>query len=108
MDLELDRKIVLVTGGAMGIGAAIARAATAEGAKAVIVDRCAEPAHALAAEIGCCAIVTDLIHPENCRRAVEETLERFGTIDAVVNNAGVNDRVGLENGGPEQYIASLE
>jgi len=108
MDLGLHRKVVLITGGAMGIGAAIARAATAEGATAVIVDRCAEPAHALEAEIACHAIVADLTHPETCRRAVEETLKKFGAIDALVNNAGINDRVGLEHGSPQQYIASLE
>ena len=108
MDLQLDGKIVLVTGGAMGIGAAIARSAAAEGARIVIADRCAEPAHALQAEIGAHAIVIDLVRPENCRRVVEETLEKFGAIDALVNNAGVNDRVGLENGSPEQYVASLE
>ena len=108
MDLQLERKIVLVTGGAMGIGAAITRAAAEEGAQVVIVDRCAEPAQALAAEIGCHAIVADLIRAENCRGAVAETLEKFGAIDALVNNAGVNDRVGLESGSPEQYIASLE
>jgi L-fucose dehydrogenase len=108
MDLQLNNKVILVTGGAMGIGAAIVREAAAEGAIPVIVDRCAEPAHALGAEIGSHAIVVDLARAENCRIAVEETLAKFGAIDAVVNNAGVNDRVGLEQGSPEQYVASLE
>jgi L-fucose dehydrogenase len=109
MDLQLKDKIILVTGGAMGIGAAIVRAAVAEGAKAVVVDRCAEPAHAMADELPQVhAIVADLVHPENCRRAVDETLEKFGRIDALVNNAGVNDRVGLEHGSPPEYVASLE
>jgi L-fucose dehydrogenase len=108
MDLGLSKKVILVTGGAMGIGAAIARAAVAEGATAAIVDRCAEPARALQAELGCHVIVADLVHPESCKRAVEETLERFGAIDALVNNAGVNDRVGLERGNPEEYVASLQ
>ena len=92
----------------MGIGAAIVRAAAAEGAIPVIVDRCAEPAHALAAELNAHAVVADLIQPENCRRAVAEAVEKFGAIHAVVNNAGVNDRVGLEQGSPQQYVASLE
>src|SRR5580704_2398787 len=109
MDLQLSRKVILVTGGAMGIGAAIVRAAAAEGARTVLVDRCAEPALALQAELPYThAIVTDLIEPENCKRAVDETLEKFGAIDALVNNAGVNDRVGLERGSPAEYVASLE
>ena len=100
MDLQLTNKVILVTGGARGIGAAIVRAAIAEGARTVVVDRCAcECGH---------SIVADLVHPENCRRAVEETLEKFGAIDGVVNNAGVNDRVGLERGSPAEYVASLE
>ena len=108
MELDFKQKIVLVTGGAMGIGAAIVRAAAAEGAIPVIVDRCAEPAVALAAEVGGHAIVVDLVQRENCRRAVEETVDKFGAIHGVVNNAGVNDRVGLEHGSPEEYVASLE
>ncbi len=109
MDLRLNHKVVLVTGGAMGIGAAIVRAAVAEGAAAAVVDRCAEPARALESELGSVyAIVADLATPENCRIAVEQTLERYGKIDALVNNAGVNDRVGLEYGSPAAYLASLE
>jgi len=109
MDLQLNNKVVLVTGGAMGIGAAIVRAAVAEGAKAVVVDRCAEPARALAAELGGVhVIVADLVHAENCKSAVEQALQRFGRIDALVNNAGVNDRIGLERGSPAEYVASLE
>jgi L-fucose dehydrogenase len=109
MDLQLNKKVILVTGGAMGIGAAIVRAAVAEGATAVVVDKCAEPARALQTELsGVHAIIADLVHPENCRSAVEKTLEKFGAIDALVNNAGVNDRVGLEQGNPAEYVASLE
>lgn len=108
MDLQLNGKVVLVTGGAMGIGAAIARAAANESCKVAIVDRNADQARALESEIGCYAIVRDLMDPEGCRRAVDEVLEKFGAIDALVNNAGVNDRVGLENGSPQEYVASLE
>src|SRR5690242_1435076 len=109
MDLQLHNKVVLITGGAMGIGAAIVRAAAAEGASVALVDRCAEPARALAAGLpGVHAIVTDLIDPENCRSAVEQALARFGRIDAVVNNAGINDRVGLEHGSPARYVESLQ
>jgi L-fucose dehydrogenase len=108
MDLELNNKVIVVTGGARGIGAAIVRAAAVEGARIAIVDRLAEPGRALQAELGCHVVVTDLTQAENCRRAVEEILDQFGAIDALVNNAGTNDRVGLERGTPQEYIASLE
>jgi len=98
MELDLKKRVIVVTGGASGIGAAIVRAAVEEGATPVIVDRSAEKS----------TIVADLTDPENCRRAVEETIDKFGTIDALVNNAGVNDRVGLERGNPSEYAASLE
>lgn len=97
----------------MGIGAAIVRAVTGEGARAVIADRCAEPAAELAGELRAAGarvhiVVGDLSTVENCRRAVEDTLQTCGRIDALVNNAGVNDRVGLERGSPAEYVASLE
>ncbi|HLH40044.1 MAG TPA: SDR family oxidoreductase [Bryobacteraceae bacterium] len=102
MDLQLKNKVVLVTGGARGIGHAIVCAALAEGARVVSVDRSAAP------DLECHQIAADLIPAENCQRAVEETLDRFGAIDALINNAGVNDRVGLEHGSPPDFAASLQ
>ena len=112
MDLQLKDKIILVTGGAMGIGEAIVRAAACEGAIPVIVDRCEEPARILQSELEAKGarvhfIAADLTAPESCKDAVEETMAEFGRIDALVNNAGVNDRVGLEHGSPSEYVASL-
>jgi L-fucose dehydrogenase len=101
MDLQLNHKVIVVTGGARGIGSAIVRAAAAEGAITVVIDRSE-------ATVGSHSITLDLTDPENCRRAVEDTLTKFGAIDALVNNAGVNDRIGLENGSPREYVASLE
>ena len=104
MDLELKGKVVLVTGGASGIGAAIVRAVVSEGASAVIADRFAQQ------EVGgeVYVVAGDLTSAENCKRAVDQTLEHFGRLDALVNNAGVNDRVGLERGSPADYAASLQ
>jgi L-fucose dehydrogenase len=113
MDLELKDKVILVTGGAKGIGAAIVHACTAEGAVPVIVDRDAEAGKQLRSELQnkgavCGLIAIDLAVPENCSQCVEHTVKSFGHIDALVNNAGRNDKVGLEHGSPDNYMASLQ
>jgi len=108
MDLNLNGKVVLVTGGAKGIGAAIVRAAVAEDAVPVIVDRDANSARKLHSELSVGeVIVADLSAAESCYAVIQRTIERFGRLDALVNNAGVNDKVGLEHGSPEQYVESL-
>jgi NAD(P)-dependent dehydrogenase (short-subunit alcohol dehydrogenase family) len=109
MDLELKDKVVLITGGAKGIGEAISRAANAEGAIPVIVDRDADAAIRLHSQLGKSGLViTELSSAENCRRAVDKTVQDYGRLDALINNAGVNDKVGLEQGSPEQYQESLQ
>src|ERR1035438_10004632 len=113
MDLQLKDKVVAVTGGASGIGAAIVTAAAREGAIAVIIDRGRDLAQNLAAELNAQglrahALITDLTATENCKVAVDDTLGRFGRLDALVNNAGVNDGVGLEHGSPEAFVGSLK
>jgi L-fucose dehydrogenase len=108
MDLHLNGKVVLVTGGAKGIGAAIVRSAAAESAIPVIVDRDADAARKLHSELSVGeVIVADLSAAESCYAVIQRTIERFGRLDALVNNAGVNDKVGLEHGSPEQYVESL-
>ncbi len=112
MDLQLQDKVVIVTGGAKGIGAGIVRACAAEGAVPVIVGRDAETGKKLQAELqsagATCGLITvDLGDPENCRKSIDQTLQMFGHIDALVNNAGRNDKVGLEEGNPAEYVASL-
>ncbi len=112
MDLQLKDKVVVVTGGAKGIGAAIVRASAAEGAVPVIVDRDAEAGRLLQNELRDKGMavglsMAELSVPEDCSRVVEETLKTFGRLDALVNNAGRNDKVGLEQGNPNEYVASL-
>src|SRR5882672_601312 len=111
MDLQLKDKVVLITGGAKGIGAAITRLLCHEGAIPVIVDRDADAGWALAVELvgkSCGFIPGDLTNAGDCANAVKQAVEKFGQLDALVNNAGVNDRVGLEHGNPEEYVASLQ
>jgi L-fucose dehydrogenase len=108
VDLQLGNKIVLVTGGAKGIGAAIVRAGAAEAATPVIVDRDAEASKNLHTEVRTShVIVANLSCSADCQNAIESTIEKFGRIDALVNNAGINDKVGLEHGTPAQYKDSL-
>jgi L-fucose dehydrogenase len=108
MNLELAGRVVLVTGGAKGIGAAITRALVEEGARPVIVDRDAEATAVIAAELtDVIPIVADLRDTGACRIAVAEAVRSARRLDAVVNNAGVNDGVGLERGDPERFRESL-
>jgi L-fucose dehydrogenase len=113
MDLQLKDKVVLITGGAKGIGAAIARGAASEGAIPVIVDKDGDAARQLQAALQkagktCGVVSTDLLPARNSLDAVNQTLREFGRLDGLVNNAGVNDKIGLEHGSPEKYIGSLE
>jgi L-fucose dehydrogenase len=111
MDLGLQNKVVIVTGGGAGIGAAISQALAEEGAIPVIFARRAPDAAFLDALTARQAqshwIKADLSQDADCRAAVAETRARFGRIDGLVNNAGTNDGVGLE-AGPDAFRASLD
>jgi NAD(P)-dependent dehydrogenase (short-subunit alcohol dehydrogenase family) len=109
MDLGLKDRIVIVTGGAKGIGAAITAVVAREGAIPVVVGRNeADNRRALeeTAPNGF-AVTAELTNPDECRRAVDEVMRRFGRIDGLVNNAGVNDGVGLESGDYASFVESL-
>lgn len=109
MDLELENKVIVITGGAKGIGAAISRAAAAEGAIPVIVDRDVEAANALHLELpGSELVIAELSSPQSCYAAVDHTIGKLNRLDALVNNAGANDRIGLEHGSPQKYVESLQ
>ena len=113
MDLQLKDKVVIVTGGAKGIGAAIVRACAGEGAVPMIADRDVNAGARLQNELQgkgttCGLVAVELSTPEDCSRAVDQTLKTLGRLDALVNNAGRNDKVGLEHGNPREYVASLQ
>ncbi len=112
MDLGLNDKLIVVTGGGAGIGAGITRACIAEGARVVILSRRSENAQAFMYEMedtgaNCVLIEANLEDAARCKTAMDEVHERFGDVYGLVNNAGVNDGVGLEKGSVEGFVESL-
>lgn len=111
MDLGLKNKVALVTGGASGIGEAVVRLLAAEGARVAIVDRDQARGDALAGELkraGCQAlfILANLTEESDCANAVRSTVQAFHQLDILINNAGVNDSVGLA-ASPAEFMTSL-
>lgn len=80
--------VAIVTGGASGIGRAVAERLAADGCRVAVVDLNAAQARAVADAIGGLAIQADLSRRADCRRAVDETVAHFGRADILVNNAG--------------------
>lgn len=112
MNLNLKDKVIIITGGAKGIGKGIAEVFAAEGAIAVIVGRKETDNLTVVTEIEnkggkAAQFVAELAKPEDCAKVVNSVIAKFGRIDGLVNNAGVNDGVGLENGNYEAFMASL-
>ncbi|MES2913622.1 MAG: SDR family oxidoreductase [Pseudomonadota bacterium] len=107
MDLGLTDKVVIVTGGGSGIGAAVSDVLAEEGAIPVILTRRAPDAAWLADVPRADVILADLSNDNQCRRAVAEIRAKHGRIDGLVNNAGANDSVGIE-AGPDAFRQSLD
>jgi 3-oxoacyl-[acyl-carrier protein] reductase len=100
---RLDDRVIIVTGGAQGIGKAYVEALAGEGAKIVVADLNAEAAGALVRSLGedgkdAMAVTVDVSNPDDAERMVSETLARFGRVDGLVNNAAVYQRPGLFRG----------
>src|SRR5688572_20270895 len=99
MNLQLTDKVVVVTGGAKGIGEGIVEVLAHEGAIPVIVGRSEEDNQKVLQKISNKGfqVVAELTQPEESKKAVDAVLHKFGRIDGLVNNAGVNDGVNLEH-----------
>ncbi|MEO5888972.1 MAG: SDR family oxidoreductase [Ferruginibacter sp.] len=112
MDLDLKDKVIIVSGGAKGIGEGIVKLLAAEGAIPVIIGRNETDNINTVNEVEAAGgkalqIVAELSDPAQCEEAVKAAVAKYGRIDGLVNNAGVNDGIGLENGNYENFIASL-
>lgn len=112
MDLNLKEKIILVSGGAKGIGAAIVKALALENAFPIIIGRNEADNLNLLQEIKDMGLNADyftaeLTAPESCKAIIDAIISKYNRIDGLVNNAGVNDGVGLESGSYEAFMESL-
>ena len=104
---------MVITGGERGIGAAIARGMADEGGIPVIIGRREQEALQVVESIRqkggeADFIKVELTDEQACQQAVWEILSKRGRIDCLVNNAGVNDRIGLENGNPTTFLHSIK
>ncbi|WP_395449239.1 SDR family oxidoreductase [Aminobacter sp. UC22_36] len=111
MDLGLKDKVVIVTGGGAGIGGAVSLGLAAEGAISVVFGR-SPLAEDFAAKLKAASsrsmfVQVELMHDPEIETAVNEVAKIFGRIDGLVNNAGINDGIGLE-AGPDAFRESLE
>jgi len=111
MLLGLNDRVVVVTGGASGIGAACCAAFAEEGARVVLADRNAAATDGLTQRLrdrGAIVepLVVDLQEDAACARVVEHAAATFGRLDCVVNNAGFNDCVGLDQP-PGRFASSV-
>ncbi|OYX21290.1 MAG: short-chain dehydrogenase [Rhodobacterales bacterium 32-66-9] len=107
MDLGLSGKVIIVTGGGSGIGAAVSEVLAEEGAVPVILTRRAPDAAWLKGVTRADVVLADLSDDAQCRRAVDEIRTKHSKIDGLVNNAGANDSVGIE-AGPDAFRQSLD
>lgn len=111
MDIQLKDKVIIVTGGAKGIGEGIVRVLAAEGAIPVIVGRNVadnlQLLNELKAKHEIFQVPVELSNPDESEKAVKAVIQKYGRIDGLVNNAGQNDGVGLEHGNYDRFMESL-
>jgi len=102
---RLDGKVAIVTGAARGTGESTARLFVEEGARVVLGDVLDDPCEAVARELGSAAAFQhlDVTSEASWRAAVEATMERFGTVDVLVNNAGVLLMAAIEDTALEDF-----
>lgn len=104
----LDGKVVIITGGARGMGAATARRCVAAGARVVVTDVLVEEGTATAKELDARFIPHDVTSEEQWAHVVARTVEEFGRLDGLVNNAGIATMVPLEQQPLEEFQRVLQ
>ncbi|HPN71936.1 MAG TPA: SDR family NAD(P)-dependent oxidoreductase, partial [Saprospiraceae bacterium] len=108
MDFKLKDKVVVVTGGALGIGEAITTTLANEGAIPVIVGKDLKDNLSLSDTLiaqgnKCDQFVANLNDPQQCKEVVKAITQKSGNLHGLVNNAGINDGVGMVHGSYEGF-----
>ncbi|MFB6158714.1 MAG: SDR family NAD(P)-dependent oxidoreductase [Candidatus Nanohalobium sp.] len=106
--MDFENKVAIVTGGSSGIGKAVVERLAWEGADVVIADVDEEAGKELAEETDSTFHECDVSEFGDVERVVEETVERFGKLDIMVNNAGIGDAAGIEEMEMEDYRSTIE
>jgi 3-oxoacyl-[acyl-carrier protein] reductase len=102
----LEEKTALITGGAQGIGLAVAERFAAEGARVVIADLDGSAAEAAAKELApgsAIGVACDVVSADDVQRALETACQRFGSLDVMVNNAGITRDATMRTMTEEQF-----
>jgi len=106
---RLDDHVVLVTGASSGLGEHFARVLHSAGAQVVVTARRADRLERLVADLpGAVAVTADLSSEPDRERLVATVLERFGRIDVLVNNAGVGEKMAVENESVDWFRTAME
>lgn len=113
MNLNLKDKVIIVTGGSKGIGLGITQLLVKEGAIPVIISRNKESVLKVVSDFKAknetiFYAIAELSNKNECKNAINTIINKFGKIDGLINNAGVNDGVGLENGNYDAFIDSIK
>ena len=111
--MRLQQKVAIITGGAKGIGEAAVKRFTEEGAKVVIADMDEAAGNALVETLTADGkdvlfVQTNVVDRQNVEQLVNKTIEKFGTIDILINNAGITNDAMLAKMTPEQFQQVLD
>lgn len=111
MDLGLQEKIVIVTGGSKGIGGSISDVLVEEGATVIIAGRNSRDGNLKVEELKSRGgraefFQIELTDEDRREQLIEYVVDKYNRIDGLVNNAGVNDSIGLRTGSVEEFLAS--
>lgn len=108
-DNSLNGKVVFVTGGASGLGAALCNMLAASGARVVVGDLKKDRAEAIAEalrgdDVQAHAIGFDVGDPQAAAQAIDEAIEKFGKLDVLINNAGTDITLSMEEMSTDQWL----